>query len=130
MYNSLIVNTGGGDVNCLKCGREIEEGQVFCGECLLDMQKYPVKPGTAVQLPSRADTAPPKKSHPRRRSKGTPEEQLRFLRLWVRVLSVLLALCLILLALVSVPAYRHVKTSSVLPGQNYSAVSPSAPSDG
>lgn len=39
-------------MNCLKCGREIEEGQVFCNDCLVQMAKYPVKPGTAVQLPS------------------------------------------------------------------------------
>lgn len=48
---------GVGCLNCLKCGREIEEGQVFCNDCLVQMAKYPVKPGTAVQLPSRGSAA-------------------------------------------------------------------------
>ena len=38
---------------CMKCGREIEDGQAFCGDCLAVMEKYPVKPGTAVILPKR-----------------------------------------------------------------------------
>lgn len=52
VYNIPIVYLGVGRLNCLKCGREIEEGQVFCNDCLVQMAKYPVKPGTAVQLPS------------------------------------------------------------------------------
>ena len=38
---------------CLKCRREIAEGQVFCDDCLAQMKKYPVKPGTPVNLPKR-----------------------------------------------------------------------------
>ena len=64
-------------MNCLKCGREIEEGQVFCNDCLVQMAKYPVKPGTAVQLPSRGSAAVSKKVHSRRRTKAAPEEQLK-----------------------------------------------------
>ena len=67
-------------MNCLKCGREIEEGQVFCNDCLVQMAKYPVKPGTAVQLPSRGSAAVSKKVHSRRRTKAAPEEQLKALK--------------------------------------------------
>lgn len=130
LYNRSIVITGGGNVNCLKCGREIDEGQVFCGDCLLDMQRYPVKPGTPVQLPSRADCAAPKKAHFRRRSKTSLEEQLRSLKVLVRVLTVLLALCVLLLAAAAIPAFRYINEDHILPGQNYSAVTPSAPSGG
>ena len=74
-------------MNCLKCGREIEEGQVFCNDCLVQMAKYPVKPGTAVQLPSRGSAAVSKKVHSRRRTKTAPEEQLKALKKRIRILS-------------------------------------------
>ncbi|MDD5864732.1 MAG: hypothetical protein PUD80_08885 [Firmicutes bacterium] len=110
-------------MNCLKCGREIEEGQVFCGDCLLDMEKHPVKPGTAVQLPPQVYASAPKKAHPRRRTKPAPEEQVKSLKLRVRVLAVLLAICIVLLAVLTVPAMKYYREDHFLPGQNYSAVS-------
>ena len=84
MYNIPIVYLGVSSVNCLKCGREIEEGQVFCNDCLVQMAKYPVKPGTAVQLPSRGSAAVSKKVHSRRRTKAAPEEQLEALKKRIR----------------------------------------------
>lgn len=38
---------------CMKCGREIQDSQVFCEKCLSVMQAYPVKPDTVVQIPKR-----------------------------------------------------------------------------
>lgn len=91
MYNIPIVYLGVSSVNCLKCGREIEEGQVFCNDCLVQMAKYPVKPGTAVQLPSRGSAAVSKKVHSRRRGRTAPEEQLKALKKRIRILSALLS---------------------------------------
>ena len=116
-------------MRCLKCGREIDEDQYFCGDCLLDMGKYPVKPGTAVQLPPRRESAPPRKSHFRRRIKLTPEDQLKTLKVRVRVLSVLLAVCLILLVVFAIPAIKYLAEDHILPGQNYSAVGASGSAD-
>lgn len=124
MYNIRIIYLGVSSVNCLKCGREIEEGQVFCNDCLVQMAKYPVKPGTAVQLPSRGSAAVSKKVHPRRRGKPAPEEQLRTLKVRVRILSALLAVCVVLLIVLSVVTFRYMSANRLLPGQNYSAVSP------
>ena len=124
MYNIRIVYLGVSGVNCLKCGREIEEGQVFCNDCLVQMAKYPVKPGTAVQLPSRGSAAVSKKVHPRRRGKPAPEEQLKMLKVRVRILSALLAVCVVLLIVLSVVTFRYMSANRLLPGQNYSAVSP------
>ena len=42
-------------MSCMKCGKEVSEGQVFCEECLTEMERYPVKPGTPVLLPHRED---------------------------------------------------------------------------
>ena len=124
MYNIRIVYLGVSSVNCLKCGREIEEGQVFCNDCLVQMAKYPVKPGPAVLLPSRGSAAVSKKVHPRRRGKPAPEEQLRTLKVRVRILSALLAFCVVLLIVLSVVTFRYMSANRLLPGQNYSAVSP------
>lgn len=49
-------------MNCVKCGREIPEDQVFCENCLTEMENYPVKPGTAVHIPTRPAEELPKKS--------------------------------------------------------------------
>lgn len=38
---------------CMKCGKEIDDQQVFCDDCLAVMAQYPVKPDVAVHLPKR-----------------------------------------------------------------------------
>jgi uncharacterized membrane protein len=129
VYNIAIVYSEVRDVNCLKCGREIEEGQVFCNDCLVQMAKYPVKPGTAVQLPSRGSSAAAKKVHARRRGKTALEEQLKALKARVRVLSVLLAVCVVLLVVLSVVMLRYMSANRLLPGQNYSAVTATTPTE-
>ena len=116
-------------MNCLKCGREIEEGQVFCNDCLVQMAKYPVKPGTAVQLPSRGSCRS-KKVHSRRRTKAAPEEQLKALKKRIRILSALLSVCVVLLIVLSVVTLRYMSANRLLPGQNYSAVTATAATEG
>lgn len=71
-------------MNCIKCGRELETDDVFCPLCLEEMERYPVKPGTAVLLPPKKAEPLPKKP-PRRRSL-TPEETIRKLRRRTRIL--------------------------------------------
>lgn len=117
-------------MNCLKCGREIEEGQVFCNDCLVQMAKYPVKPGTAVQLPSRGSAAVSKKVHSRRRTKTAPEEQLKALKKRIRILSALLSVCVVLLIVLSVVTLWYMSANRLLPGQNYSAVTTTAATEG
>ena len=129
MYNIPIVYLGVRHVNCLKCGREIEEGQVFCNDCLVQMAKYPVKPGTAVQLPSRGSAAVSKKVHSRR-TKAAPEEQLKALKKRIRILSALLSVCVVLLIVLSVVMLRYMSANRLLPGQNYSAVTTTAATEG
>ena len=36
---------------CLKCGNETQDEKIFCEDCLLLAQRYPIKPGTPIQLP-------------------------------------------------------------------------------
>ena len=47
-------------MSCMKCGKEVSEDQVFCPECLAEMERYPVKPGTPVlQCYNKADLVKP-----------------------------------------------------------------------
>ena len=64
-------------MKCLKCGAEYPSEQVFCDECLADMARYPVKPGTPVIIPRRNKPLPSKRAHIRLQK---PENQIAALR--------------------------------------------------
>lgn len=107
---------------CMRCGREIEEGQVFCPDCLLVMAKYPVKPGTAVILPKRREVSFVKRALPRRKT-VTAEEQIRKLRKSLRAMFVVWLITFLLFCAALYPAILHlVEEVSFLPGQNYSLI--------
>lgn len=111
-------------MNCLKCGRDIEEGQLFCGSCLEVMQKYPVKANTAVQLPHRNESSGGRKAPAKRRSAPTTEEKLQTAKRFLRRILVLWLITLGLLIASLYPAVRFLLGDSIrLPGQNYSTVS-------
>lgn len=113
-------------MKCLKCGRKVEENQVFCTDCLLVMEKYPVKPGTAVILPSRSEPAPVRKAGSRFRPILTQEEQQRSLKRRIRRLTLTLVVMLLLFA--GLAFYTaHLLRSQAQPrrGQNYSSVTTS-----
>ena len=115
-------------MNCMKCGREIEAGNVFCPECLAEMEKYPVKPGTVVQLPKRRETPAYKKATVRRRAVSL-EEQIKKLRRAIRSLIVLLLICCVLIGFLLYPTLKPMlEETHFKPGQNYSSIS-SSPSE-
>lgn len=108
-------------MNCMKCGREVGENQVFCPECLADMDQYPVKPGTAVHIPSRK-AAPQRKAAPKKKQ-ITPEEQNLRLRKVIRFFAGLWLVTLLIAAALAYPAYRYLtEENHFLPGQNYSVI--------
>lgn len=84
-------------MNCMKCGREIAFGQVFCKECLAEMERHPVKADTPVILPNRNQLiAPRRPSH----SKKILKAEERIVRLRRLVMIQTLALILVLIAFV------------------------------
>ncbi len=82
---------------CLKCGNEAENGQIFCNHCLEVMERYPVKPGTSIQLPRR-NTVQLSKKQSRRRSLS-PEEQIIHMRVTIRTLTAILCASLLILGI-------------------------------
>jgi len=110
-------------LSCMKCGRDIEEGQVFCPDCLAVMAKYPVKPNTAIQLPHRKDGPGPKKAHPRRRQPPKPEEKVEAMKKWLRFLLAMWLITLLLLIASLYPTVEYFMGNSFRhTGQNYSTV--------
>ena len=113
----------------MKCGREILEGQVFCQECRADMERYPVKPGTVVQLPKRREGAPVRRNIGRRRT-ATPEEQIAKLRKSLRIVIALWVIAVVLLCAALYPAALYfMEEDHFLPGQNYSVMENTAPDE-
>ena len=62
LYN-IRTKIGGVGMQCMKCGQEIAEGSVFCDACLEVMEKYPVKPGTPVNITPRKPTERSQRKH-------------------------------------------------------------------
>lgn len=108
-------------MQCMKCGRDVSEGQVFCNECRTEMEKYPVRPGTAVLLPHYRQPYPAIKKPVKRTV--APEEQIRRLKRRNRILGWLLAISLTLAAGFGyLAAALYIEyDGKFLPGQNYSA---------
>ena len=106
---------------CMKCGRDIEENQVFCPICREEMAKYPVNPATAIVLPVRKHKAAPKKQ--RRKAPPTAEELLKKARVRLRRLFILwiLTLALLLAAVAAAIRLWEVPVPKFRPGQNYSS---------
>ena len=107
-------------MNCMKCGVEIDAGQVFCHDCLKEMANYPIKPGTVVQLPRRQEGPANKK--PAARRSLSAEEQIKQLKIRLRILTVLWLVTLALLAALAYPAILYLDKDDFLPGQNYSSI--------
>ena len=111
-------------MNCLKCGKETQEKQVFCDSCLAVMATYPVKPDVAITLPKHTEEAVVNK--PTRRKKTIPyEEQVEHLKLKNRRLRIL---CLVLFLAFGLCAAGLIQRILLMPdsagagavtGQNY-----------
>lgn len=105
---------------CLKCGKSTQEGQAFCEECLELMQKYPVKPGTAIHLPHR-ESLNLEKKQPVRHREPTAAEQAEALRKTTHWLLGIIAVLSVLL-LLTAGMLLHViskEASSNAIGRNY-----------
>ena len=86
-----VHNKGVLTLYCMKCGKRTGKTQVFCDECLAVMEKYPVKPDVAIQLPKRKPLDPDKKPAPLAAAQETsPHKGL--IRLLIFTIFVLVAI--------------------------------------
>ena len=85
-------------MQCLKCGKKTAEKQVFCVECLVLMEKHPVKPGTVVHIPQR-QRKEADKHHGARDVEDAKENQILRQRNVIRALIGVLAVMSVVLLL-------------------------------
>ena len=112
-------------MGCLKCGRDLEDGQVFCDRCLGTMARFPVKPGTPVLLPRQREEPAPRKG--KLRLPPTPEAQLKRCKTWLRWGWALAAVFLTASLVLGIVLFTHLQTHrKLLPGQNYSTMETTA----
>ena len=91
-------------MQCLKCGKEVKNEQVFCAQCLEVMDAYPVKPDVHIQLPKNRELV---KKPAKKRRPPSPEEQIIVLR---RKNRRLIAALLVLVLLLGATVYLLVRT--------------------
>lgn len=107
-------------MNCMKCGTQIPETQVFCDHCLSVMAQYPVKPGTHIHLPKRATDVEVSKKPVKKKRTPTPEEQIAALRqkvLRLRLIAVILAFVICVVS--GFLALKLHEDTTPTTGQNY-----------
>ena len=110
---------GGRTMQCMKCGKDTVDNQVFCPSCLQTMEAYPVKPGAVVNLPSHKATAETKKPAHRKRAM-TPDEQIAYLQKHLRYYRILgWILAILLLASSGILLYETISPDRPVIGQNY-----------
>ena len=106
-------------MHCLKCGKERQEGQVFCDGCLKDMMEEPIDINAPVLLPQQ----PVKPPQNHRRPVINPEEELKRLQKFNQNLIMALVLLLTLVILLGVLVYEKEFWNVVDNlGQNYSVI--------
>ncbi len=123
VYNIATLKLGGMGMNCIKCGRELSDTQVFCPQCLEQMEQYPVKPGTPVLLPPTRPSSPSGgKKHQKPEKK--PEEQVLALRSAIGWLTTALVVALLAFALCAgllLHSLNQPDPASKI-GQNYTSI--------
>ena len=107
-------------MNCMKCGREISLGQVFCKDCLADMARHPVAPDTPVPVfDPHANASLNLTTAPR---KVKPEEQIAKLRKRIKILTIALTATVLVFSILTALLINQLnqKMDAAAPGQNYS----------
>ena len=107
-------------MNCMKCGREISLGQVFCKDCLTDMALHPVAPDTPVPVFDPNATAVLNLTTTTRKIK--PEEQITKLRKQVKFLTIALTATVLVFSILTALLINQLnqRLDTATPGQNYS----------
>lgn len=107
-------------MKCLKCGRETD--QTFCDQCRAEMDRYPVRPGTIIQLP-KDRTAAYHRSGQNWHASVSMDDRLEAQRLTIRRLTRVVVGLAALVLILSLVISRLLSGNPQPPvGQNYSAV--------
>ena len=104
---------------CLKCGKELQSDQVFCGECLAGMEQEPIPISAPVVIPAQ----PVRKQSSFRRPVINPEEEVKRLQKFNQNLILVLVLLFTLVLLLVILLYdKEIWQAMDDLGRNYSVV--------
>ena len=108
-------------MNCVKCGRETEEDQVFCRICMDAAEKYPVNPTTVVHIPVHKPEDELRRRVVKKKLPPTLSEQNEKLRRKLKRLRITVAVLLLACALLFYGFGRAALELDIqrLLGQNY-----------
>ena len=103
---------------CLKCGNAIRSPEVFCPECLADMDTCPVRADAVIQIPNRPAPVVEKAS---RKKKQNYADYIRVLRRLIRWLCVAVAALTLLVCLLGFLLFQQLQSPADAPsiGKNY-----------
>lgn len=117
-------------MNCMRCGKETEGKAVFCPDCLVEMERYPVKAGTMIHIPHRPESEI--KKPVKKKPELPPEEQLHNAHSLIRILLVTVLGLLGALIIAGVLLFNSLSNPPAQPdetqtpmGRNYTAVAES-----
>ena len=108
---------------CLKCGKQASEKDSFCPDCLTDMQRYPIKPGTAFQILQR----PARKATRREIPAAEQIAQLRSTKNRLIAMLVTMTALLLVMALLLLYNLDNAPSPSTPIGRNYTSTSSRQP---
>ena len=108
-------------MNCMKCGAQISDNQVFCDHCLSVMETHPIRANAHVHLPKRDVIEDAGKKPVKKRRAPTLEEQVSNLRSKVKRLRLIAVILAFLLCIASAFLFLNLYEDSVavIPGLNY-----------
>ena len=103
---------------CLKCGGDVRSPDVFCPECLADMDTCPVRTDAVIQIPYRPA---PVVEKPARKKTKNHTDNIRSLRRLIRWLCVVVAALTLLVCLLGLLLFYQMQSSPDSPaiGKNY-----------
>ena len=106
-------------MQCMKCGKDTTGEQIFCDSCLRVMEAYPVKAGSAVNLPRQKTPAEYKKAVARKRI-ATTDEQIANLQKHLRNTRIVAwIMAVLLLAASGMLVYEMLNPNAPVIGLNY-----------
>ncbi len=110
-------------MGCIKCGRDVSEGALFCDRCLEGMEEYPVPINAVITLPKRRESSRSVAWQPA----PSQSEQIAGLKKTRRNLAIIILVLLVLVGgLIWSTLSLYKKTQAPKPGQNYSSMETTA----
>ena len=121
MYNRMDYMVEVFILACLKCGRELSQGQSFCDSCRQEMAQHPIKPDTPVHIiPRPAEPVEKKTGRKEQPSEKAQHAHLHSAIKWLVVAVGILTMVSCLLAALLLNSMQEPPEPDI--GRNYTVI--------